>query len=53
MENINIKELIKDEAVEIYGGEEDSNESSFGGDVGFLLGYILSAILKGASAIKG
>lgn len=59
MENIinmeNIIELDKNELMSINGGQKEplSQGSSFGQDVGYICGWIIGAMCKGAAAIKG
>ncbi|MDQ6477420.1 hypothetical protein [Dyadobacter sp. LHD-138] len=45
-----LESLAYEEMVSIEGGKLDR---SFGGDVGYVLGWLLSAMGKGASAIQG
>lgn len=51
----NLIELDKNELITINGGQKDalSKSSSFGEDVGYICGWIIGAMCKGASAIKG
>lgn len=46
-----IEELEFDEMIQIEGGK--FIEKSFGEDVGYAIGWLLSALGKGASAIHG
>ena len=51
--NLNLELLSSDELIQIDGGKVPDSTTSFGNDVGYYLGWILSAMGKGASAIQG
>jgi len=51
--NLNLESLSNDDLIQIEGGKVPDSTTSFGNDVGYYLGWILSALGKGASAIKG
>ena len=46
----NFKTLTPDELILIEGGSLDS---SFGDDIGYAIGWLISALGKGASKVRG
>lgn len=44
--------LLTEKEIETLSGGQISPKSSFGGDVGYIIGWVLSAMDKGASAMQ-
>lgn len=54
MENVKfLRELTNEEMVYLDGGKPFTKESNWGEDIGAIVGFIIGALCKGASYIKG